>query len=452
MDLTLKDNFNKVIQYSQNISEPQTDELLKKWRQAKKDFIFAFGNKLIYEFPETITFELSQQEKEENVRRFCEEECDNEELIDFILNNKDGFFKNLVVDGNNIIPKGMKLLKAFKFFEKDKTKLEKLQAAASMVIQKNKIEGTFCLSVHPLDFLSASENCHNWRSCHALDGDFRTGNLSYMLDSCTIMCYLKSKDDVVLPNFPEDVKWNNKKWRMWLHFSDNQDMIFAGRQYPFFTSGALDFLRDKILASKELKFAHKWTQWSNKKITEWNGYTLDDKYLAINNHLIGMHELVIDNPGSLHYNDLLYSSFYDPYYIQRMYEPLEGEDLSYWFVLQKKPITKITSRFRLGNRVKCLRCGEKYIEESQTMMCPDCELKYGTELSDDICECAVCGERLYVDDAIWIEDPGDWVCQDCASREVSSCELCGEYCYTSDMIWDEKISGYICQNCGEGEY
>lgn len=212
MDLTLKDNFNKVIQYSQNISEPQTDELLKKWHQAKKDFIFAFGNKLIYEFPETITFELSQQEKEENVRRFCEEECDNEELIDFILNNKDGFFKNLVVDGNNIIPKGMKLLKAFKFFEKDKTKLEKLQAAASMVIQKNKIEGIFCLSVHPLDFLSASENCHNWRSCHALDGDFRTGNLSYMVDSCTIMCYLKSKDDVVLPNFPEDVKWNNKKW------------------------------------------------------------------------------------------------------------------------------------------------------------------------------------------------------------------------------------------------
>ena len=67
----------------------------------------------------------------------------------------------------------------------------------------------------------------------------------------------KYKDDVVLPNFPEDVKWNNKKWRMWLHFSDNQDMIFAGRQYPFFTSGALDFLRDKILASKELKFAHK---------------------------------------------------------------------------------------------------------------------------------------------------------------------------------------------------
>ena len=55
MDLTLKDNFNKVIQYSQNISEPQTDELLKKWYQAKKDFIFAFGDKLIYEFPETIT-------------------------------------------------------------------------------------------------------------------------------------------------------------------------------------------------------------------------------------------------------------------------------------------------------------------------------------------------------------------------------------------------------------
>ena len=164
-----------------------------------------------------------------------------------------------------------------------------------------------------------------------------------------------------------------------------------------------------------------------------------------------MHDLIIDNPGSLHYNDLLYSSFYDPYYSQKMYEK-SSEDDYFWNILNKKPITKITSRFRLGGKVKCLYCGQKQIQETQTMMCLDCELKYGTELNDNICECAVCGERLYVDEAIWIENPGDWVCQECANTEVKSCELCGEYYYIADMTWDENILGYICKYCGKGEY
>ena len=28
------------------------------------------------------------------------------------------------------------------------------------------------------DYLSLSENAFNWRSCHALDGEYRAGNLS----------------------------------------------------------------------------------------------------------------------------------------------------------------------------------------------------------------------------------------------------------------------------------
>ena len=86
----------------------------------------------------------------------------------------------------------MKLVRAFKFFETDKELLNEIQSVASMIIQEDKIEGTLCLSVHPLDFISSSENTHNWRSCHALDGEYRAGNLSYMLDKTTVMCYLNS--------------------------------------------------------------------------------------------------------------------------------------------------------------------------------------------------------------------------------------------------------------------
>ena len=73
--------------------------------------------------------------------------------------------------------------------------------------------------MHPLDYLSLSENTYNWRSCHSLDGEYRAGNLSYMMDKSTVICYLKSNDDVILSNFGPEVKWNSKKWRVLLYFS-----------------------------------------------------------------------------------------------------------------------------------------------------------------------------------------------------------------------------------------
>ena len=42
------------------------------------------------------------------------------------------------------------------------------------------MEGYLYLSIHPLDYLSISETNHGWRSCHALDGEYRNGNLSYL--------------------------------------------------------------------------------------------------------------------------------------------------------------------------------------------------------------------------------------------------------------------------------
>jgi hypothetical protein len=56
----------------------------------------------------------------------------------------------------------MKLAKAFKFFTDSKTVLYDLQNRASQIIQEDKVEGTLCLSVHPLDFLSSSMNTYNW--------------------------------------------------------------------------------------------------------------------------------------------------------------------------------------------------------------------------------------------------------------------------------------------------
>jgi hypothetical protein len=61
-------------------------------------------------------------------------------------------------------------------------------------LQQNKITGRLCFSVHPLDFLSMSENNCGWRSCQALDGDFRAAALAYMIDSSTVVAYIEEED------------------------------------------------------------------------------------------------------------------------------------------------------------------------------------------------------------------------------------------------------------------
>ena len=91
------------------------------------------------------------------------------------------------------------------------------------------MSGDFCISIHPLDFLTSSVNTYNWRSCHALDGEYRAGNLSYMVDKSTIICYLKGANNAKLPMFPDDVPWNSKKWRVLIYVSDYWDLLFAGR-------------------------------------------------------------------------------------------------------------------------------------------------------------------------------------------------------------------------------
>ena len=192
----IQKQFNKVIYHSQGIPNPLTDELFERWAVAKEYFITKFGG-LIWESPTMVTFPLDAKDRDNKVRQFVDNTVlyryNNYELARFVQYEQDGFFDNVVsieyrTEAGTVIPKGMKLVKAFKYFEKDEQILDAIQTAASILIQENKIEGKLCISVHPLDFISCSENQYNWHSCHALDGEYRAGNLSYMVDKTTVIC------------------------------------------------------------------------------------------------------------------------------------------------------------------------------------------------------------------------------------------------------------------------
>lgn len=448
----IQEQVNKVISYSQGISDPQTDQLIHDWLEAKRDFIEAMGGALIYEWPDPVSFELGSKEKHLRIDDFIcmlSDRWRNDCLADFVEANKEGFFSNQVIDNypynGIVIPKGMKLLKAFKFFESDATVLNDIQSAASMIIQEDKIEGTLCISVHPLDFLSSSENTHNWRSCHSLDGEYRAGNLSYMVDKTTVICYLKSKRMEKLPNFPEDVPWNSKKWRVLLFFSENWDMLFAGRQYPFTTETGLDFVKDKLLPAAHLQPGDAWTPWIRKKIKtfEDNGVfnSFHYPYCFAGKSLIPINKLIVNEPGSLMFNDLLSSSCYDPVYSLAGTRNLFGIEPHYR--ISSNPI------FRVGGAVKCCCCGKEDIELTESFMCNSCEVKYGTSDSDMFAICPCCGNRFFYDDGAYVSSTEEVICPDCAEEHLTSCANCDEIIYKEDAVYDRKLQDWVCKWCYE---
>lgn len=429
----IQEQFNKVIKYSQDLDEVYTDELFEKWYENKKYFIEKFGNKLIWESPDTISFPLLAEDKDRKLDNFINSvvlyRYNNYALAQFLQAERDGFFDNVTIteyrtDNGDIIQKGMKLLRAFKFFESDERFLDDLQTTASRLIQENKIEGKFCISVHPLDFISSSENQYNWRSCHALDGEYRSGNLSYLLDKCTVICYIKGDQDVRLPNFPADVLWNNKKWRMWLYLADEHNALMAGRPYPFAIAGVLDYARRMLFDCLGFN-EYRWSTWHHDMLREYSfkdgtNETVPMRDILIMNYKFVSRYDIIKDMSNLHYDDLLHSSFYTPWYCWRT-------------------TTKENIFFTVGSQVPCLGCETGHnITVPDSVLCEDCRSYHG----DDYEYCTCCDGRFHRDDMYYVQ--GDWVCEQCFENHCVTCDWCGENLWEEDAYYDADSGNWFC--------
>ena len=397
----------RVIEYSQDLDNIKTDFLQEEWVKNKARYITYFNpnrrlsdeERAIYEMPEEITVELSDAIKKIKFEEFKNEVYSyNVGLYNFLesLSYKEFFNNKLMNDYDDTIKKGMRVLKCFKSFGDD----EYFMMRASAVIQQNKIKGKLCFSVHPLDFLSSSESTYNWRSCHALDGEYAAGNLSYMIDKSTIMCYLKGADDVKLPRFPDDVRWNSKKWRVLLHFTDtpDNDFVFAGRQYPF----SSDELMEKVKEGLEKVFDVEYKPWDNSVVDSAFGQRLiEPYYLVREKYLLGQSDLIQEDDLALNYNDLLRSSVYrNPFYTTTSF--------------LNPNIIKV-GRVHAGARCKCLRCEKKYIEHSDDFLCPQCETEYGNKNNENYGFCIKCGKHVgFGINGKQDNWNGDWYCDDCA--------------------------------------
>lgn len=343
------------------------------------------------------------------------------------MDNYDSILENKLSVETYGFPVGMKLSRVLvKHFGID---AEDVRQRLSMLIQSNKVTGTLVISVHPLDFLSASENQHNWRSCHALDGEYRCGNLSYMCDNVTFMAYIKSEEDAWLPRFPKSVPWNNKKWRC-LFFRDyDNNQIWAGRQYPFHNDAALRYIADAV---NQLDYfaedglgrylrEHYWIDMPQFFCDTIRGsYNMPDgrtkefnqTYAFVGQDQIELKRLsqyITTDPKAMCFNDLIDSHTYAPY-VLRYKQPYN------W-------IPRTMEKFTVGAPAPCVCCGEKDIDYSDVMLCKDCLVNNSSIEHEAIRHCDGCGARMLDEDAHYDEDSDLVFCEDCWQERLAHIEM-----------------------------
>lgn len=153
---------------------------------------------------------------------------------------------------------GTKLLKIFKKLA-DEFKIvgfERFRLKHSQICNEKTIKGEMYLTIHPLDFMTMSDNDCGWHSCMSWveEGDYRRGTVEMMNSPMVIEAYLRSTIDMDMPG---GGKWDNKRWRQL--FIVNKDCIVAIKGYPYWNRGlekiALEWIKE--LAEKNLGWQYQ---------------------------------------------------------------------------------------------------------------------------------------------------------------------------------------------------
>lgn len=324
---------------------------------------------------------------------------------------------------------------------------EDFRLAHSRALNDKKISGTLCLSIHPMDYMTMSDNDSGWDSCMGWqsDGGFRQGTVEMMNSPMVVVGYLKAKDDMFIDH---NHKWNNKRWRCL--FLVTADFITSIMAYPYaheeLTVACVDWLRD--LAKENLGWKYDGERpyiyksvgidvvYSDGKI---NIITKDDWHdhigLTLNGKDVTKEEIfnyIKENPDTC---DAKIARFYFETYV--MYNDFGRTDHYAYFnianILTDYAIKCGKSNVFYGStqnyvyysgKSECMNCGDIDVDFSDESMlcCTSC---------DDYVTCESCGERIPRDNAYNIDNV--FYCEDCYCENFSECEVCGIEQHNEDL-------------------
>lgn len=405
----IKEEVEAILVHSQDFPfDVDATKMMEQWEKAKAPFIKLFKGKTYIRSAEPIKVTLSSEQRSRRFNEFISTLDDNgvlsEDFETFLRVNTDGFFENKVVlpYPTYHIPQGAKILKSFKKFLPNQEVTRWAQDTASRYIQENKIEGYLYLSVDPRDFLTLSENDSNWYSCQSLDGDYRSGDLSYMVDGTTIVAYL-ANEKKHFNCLPQDSEWFDKKWRMLIH-TNQYTCIYYNRQYPYDSPDLLEATHRMVSnLFPRIDFAPPADYGFKVAIGKFGNRMMTYNQINAGGRTYDMRDIV-DTSDYLGYCDLVSSSTYSPVVAVNfsMIDNYLNEIYSSDNKQKEEELFKEIFGIKVGAKVICPVCGEEYLNRDDKFLCDKCIAEKDADV-DFFLTCHSCYRRIYDEDEIYFE-------------------------------------------------
>jgi len=311
--------------------------------------------------------------------------------------------KNIKISYNEkIIKIYRKLLNALNIDKNDPIweEFEYFRIFVSQITNNRQTSGDFCLSIHPLDFMTMSDNSYNWSSCMSWsnDGEYRLGTTEMLNSPCVIMGYIKgAKDDFYIDN---NTTWSNKKWRCL--FVVTKEAIISIKDYPEHYSEVKELFVNWIadLAKQNLGWEYDPTIFTRNKrapIEDNEGKSANIIVNLITN--IMYNDYILDEHHVHRFNPQLLKAYYN-----------EDEEEKYLEIIYSGPS-------------QCMTCGKvdfDFYEVNNTLECMECNLNFSPIY------CENCGRMLNSEDedTFYIEDENCYVCSNCYETSFSTCSIC----------------------------
>lgn len=289
-------------------------------------------------------------------------------------------------------------------------------------VRKSKIK--FTLSIHPLDYMTMSDNANCWESCMNWTqgpGSYRAGTIEMMNSPLVVVAYITTK-----PYYPANtsIEWTSKSWRELIIVHPNA--ICSVKSYPYyniaFDKALVNWLANLVEEKTEWRYNRKKPQESLDScsyIEAWQDK--EDK----DNHFL------LDFETNEMYNDF-------------------GNTENYGIFSINPPDNKYhTFAINYSGSMTCMCCGEDgyWSDDTEAVVCEDC---------DPPTYCYCCGERINASNSIEVD--GELVCEDCY-HDLPRCICCEDAHFEDDFIpvfvghidnqtinvdYDEH---YICADC-----
>lgn len=409
------------------------DDVLREWAYSKRTLYHTLGNKFIVEFPIEYNRPIS------DISDDCWKETTYSSKFSTFLNDLTGEFKcetnsmytmfthhiyntdNMATNTINIetpilvqhkdtqktitIRPGAKYFRALHHLVKEcggkyDNIFEEFRIRISQITNNRSLKGTMCISIHPMDFITMSDNSYGWDSCMRWvddTGDYRMGTVEMMNSPIVVCAYLKGNEpfDFSWNRNGEFRTWNNKKWREL--FVVTPELITEIKSYPYDNEEFTKTVMDTLLAlSKENDGNEYDTEiyWTHS--THVNGHGTRLQFDTYENGMYNDFGCYRNGKGHLmHYNSQIMENMTDnTYYIT------------------------------YSGAKTCMICG-KYIDDydadPKEVVCK--EHGYYTSTT-----CSCCGRRLDSDNIFY----SDWT-------EQEYCEECYYDNFIVDDIIDEDI-------------